>query len=153
MRASVCASKRFARTCRPDQQNIRFRQLDFAAALLIHLNPLVMVIHSDRQLLLGGFLTNHILIQIFLQFQRPRQLAGGAVALIVTIVFNDRIAYSDAFVADVCPGIVTRRRNELTDNVLAFVTKRTAKGIVGSGALQSGLLASLAAKCLVNTQK
>ena len=123
---------------RPDQQNIRFRQLDFAAALLVHLNPLVVVVNRNRQLLLGGILTDYVLIQIFLQFQRTRQLAGRAVALLVPIVFNDRVANRNALVTNVSPRVIARGRDELTDDVLAFVAERTAEGIVRSGALQTG---------------
>jgi hypothetical protein len=58
--------------------------------------------------------------------------------LFVAIILNDRIAYRDTFIADVCPGIVAGGGDELSDYILAFVTERTAEGIVRSGALQAG---------------
>jgi hypothetical protein len=48
----------------------------------------------------------------------------------MSIIFYDRVAYGDAFVADIGTRVVTGGGDELTDNVLAFVTERTAEGIV-----------------------
>jgi hypothetical protein len=56
----------------------------------------------------------------------------------VAIVFNDGITYRNAFITDIRTRIIARRGDELTNYILAFVTKRTAEGIVGSGALQAG---------------
>ena len=56
--------QRFAGSGRPDQQDVRFRKLHFGAALLVHLDALVVVVDGDRQFLLGGFLTDHVLVQI-----------------------------------------------------------------------------------------
>jgi hypothetical protein len=47
------------------------------AALLVHLDALVVVVDRHRQLLLGGVLADHVLIQVLLQFQRLRQLVGS----------------------------------------------------------------------------
>ena len=58
--------QRLAGTRRPDQQNVGFGQLHFAGALLVHLNALVVVVDGYGELLLGGVLTDHVLIQIFL---------------------------------------------------------------------------------------
>ena len=57
--------QRFAGAGGPDQQNVGFRKLHFGAALLVHLDALVVVVNRDRQLLFGGVLTNHVLIKIF----------------------------------------------------------------------------------------
>jgi hypothetical protein len=46
------------------------------------------------------------------------------------IIFNDRVTNGDAFVTNVGAWVVTGGGDELTDNVLAFVTERTAEGIV-----------------------
>ncbi len=56
----------FARAGGTDQQNVGFRQLHLGAALLVHLNALVVVINGDGELLLGGVLPDHVLIEIFL---------------------------------------------------------------------------------------
>jgi hypothetical protein len=57
--------------------------------------------------------------------------------LFVPVVLNDGITYCDTFIANVCPGIIAGRGDELTDYILTFVTERTAEGIVRSGALQA----------------
>src|SRR5216684_8650120 len=44
----------------PDQQDVGFRKLHLRAALLIHLDALVVVVDGYRQLLLGGILANDI---------------------------------------------------------------------------------------------
>jgi hypothetical protein len=97
-----------------------------------------MVIDSNREFLLGRLLSDNVLIQVFLQLERPRELAGRAVALVMPVVLDDRIAHRDAFIADVGTRIVAGGRDKLPYNVLALVTERTAEGIVRSGALQAG---------------
>ena len=57
--------------------------------------------------------------------------------MLVTIVLQNGIAYGDAFVADVGPGVITRRRDELADNVLTFMTKGTTQRIVRPSALHT----------------
>ncbi len=57
--------QRFAGTGGPDQQDVGLGQLHFAGALLVHLDALVVVIDRYGELLLGGVLTDHVLIQIF----------------------------------------------------------------------------------------
>ena len=50
----------------PDQQDVGLGQLHLAGALLVHLDALVVVVDGHRQLLLGGVLADHVLIQVFL---------------------------------------------------------------------------------------
>jgi hypothetical protein len=65
-----------------------------------------MVVNGDGQLLLGRVLTDYILVQVFFQFQRLRELVGCSIRLVVTIVFKDRVAYGDALVANVSTGVI-----------------------------------------------
>jgi hypothetical protein len=65
-----------------------------------------VVVNGDGELFLGGILTDYILVQVFLQFQRFRELVRRPVRLIVTIVFQDRVAYGDALVANVSTGVI-----------------------------------------------
>jgi hypothetical protein len=97
-----------------------------------------VVINRNSQFLLGSFLSDYVLIQILLQLERPRKFARCAVALFMAIVLDDRIAYRDTFIANVCPGIIAGGGDEFANYILTFVTKRTAEGIVRSGALQAG---------------
>jgi hypothetical protein len=55
----------------------------------------------------------------------------------VAIVFNDRVADGNAFVADIRARVIAWGRNKFANYVLAFVAEGTAEGIVRSGALQA----------------
>jgi hypothetical protein len=46
------------------------------------------------------------LVKIVFQFQWFRELVRRPVRLIVTIVFQDRVAYGDALVANVSAGVI-----------------------------------------------
>jgi hypothetical protein len=50
---------------------------------------------------------------------------GGAVLLLMPIVFEDRIADSDAFIANISARVVARGRDELADYILTLMTKGT----------------------------
>jgi hypothetical protein len=97
-----------------------------------------MVVNGHREFLLGGFLADDVLIQILLQLQWFWELVGSAVRLIVTIVFKDRIADRDAFIANVSTRVVAWRRDELSNNVLAFVAKGTTERVVRTSTLHTG---------------
>jgi hypothetical protein len=97
-----------------------------------------MVVDSDCEFLFRRFLTNHILIQVFLELKRSGEFSRSSIALLVPVIFDDRVANRYAFVAYVGPGIVTRRRNEFADDVLALVAERTTERVIGPGALQTG---------------
>jgi len=88
-------------------------------------DPLAVVVDGDGQLLLGGFLPDYVRIQKLFYFQRFRDLIRGSRRGLDLVVLEDGIADGDALVANVCPGIVTGRGNELPDYVLTFVAKRT----------------------------
>jgi len=62
------------------------------------------------------------LIQILFEFQRPGELPGRAVALLMPVVLNDGIAYRDAFVADIGARIVAGGRDELANYILPGFT-------------------------------
>jgi hypothetical protein len=88
-------------------------------------NPLAVVVNRHRQLLLGGFLPDHILIQKLFYFQWFGDFVRGPGRSLDLVVLKDGIAHSDALVADVRARIVARRRNEFSDYVLTLMTKRT----------------------------
>jgi hypothetical protein len=62
------------------------------------------------------------------------------VVLIVTIVFENRIADSYAFVTNVRLGVVGGGGDQLSDNVLAFVAEGTTQSIIRASALHWDLL-------------
>ena len=57
-----------------DQQDVRFRELDVVAAarLLLDLDPLVVVVDRDGELLLGPFLADDVLVEELLDLLRRR---------------------------------------------------------------------------------
>ena len=119
-----------------DQQNVGLRQLHFGVAHAVHVDALAVVVDGHRQLLLGGFLPDHVLIQKLLYFQRLGDLVRRPGRLIVPIVFQNRVADRDALVADVGARIIAGGGDELADYVLALMAKRTTQSIIGSGTLQ-----------------
>ena len=109
-----------------DEQDVGFRELDFGIAHPVHVDALAVVVYRDRQLFLGGFLPDHILIQKFFHLEGLRQLVGAGRRLLGLVIFEDRVADCNALVANVCTGIVARGRNQLADYILTFVAKRTS---------------------------
>src|ERR1035438_2055436 len=92
-----------------------------------------MVIDGDGELLLGLLLPNDVLVEEGLHLLRLRQLVGdGSRRSCGAVVFKDGVADLHAFVADVRPGIVARRRDEFRDRVLRLVAKRTAQHLFGA---------------------
>ena len=71
--------QRLAGAGRADQQDVRLGQLDVVAAarLLLDLDPLVVVVDRDRELLLGLFLADDVLVEELLDFLRDRQRRCG----------------------------------------------------------------------------
>jgi len=86
-----------------------------------------VVIDGDGQFLLRGVLTDHVLIQVLFQFQRLRELMRRGPAGLVAIVFQNRIAYGDAFVTNVSARVIGGGGDQFADNVLALMTKRTTE--------------------------
>ena len=139
MRASVCASSVFPVPVGPISRMLDFGQLHLAAALLVHLDALVVVVDRYGQLLLGGVLADHVLIQVFLQLQRLGKLVRRSVLLLVPVVLENRVAYGDALVANVGARVIGGGGDQLTDNVLALMAEGTTQRIVGAGTLQKNL--------------
>ena len=67
--------QRLAGAGRTDQQDVRLGELDVVAAarLLLDLEPLVVVVDRDRQLLLGELLADDVLVEELLDLVRRRQ--------------------------------------------------------------------------------
>jgi hypothetical protein len=65
-----------------------------------------MVVDGHCELLLSGLLSDYVLVQVFLQFQRLGQFMRSAVGGFVTVVFKDGIADGYAFVTDIGPRII-----------------------------------------------
>src|SRR5580698_9718020 len=99
-----------------------------------------MVVDRDRELPLGRLLANHILIQKIFDLERLRYFVRTGCGGLRLVVLEDRVANRNAFVADIGPRVIARRRNQLTDNILTLVAEGTSQCLVRSSSLQAGLL-------------
>ena len=110
-----------------DEQDVRLVELDVVAAarLLLDLDALVVVVDRDRELLLGAFLADHVLVEELLDFRRRGQRRADAAVLEPVVVGDDVVADLDALVADED----RRSGNQLADVVLILVAERAAKNL------------------------
>jgi len=90
------------------------------------MDPLAVVVHGNGQFLLGGLLPDHVLIQEFLDFQRLWDPVGDSGRWLGFIVLQDGVAHRDAFVTYISAGVIARGGDELSDYVLALMTKRAS---------------------------
>ena len=90
-----------ARPGRPDQQDVRLRQLDLVVLGQV-LEPFVMIIHRHRQDSLRHLLADHVFIENVADLLRRGQVGLGGLAPLVGAGFlaDDVVAQLDAFVAD-----------------------------------------------------
>jgi len=68
---------------------------------------------------------------------------GRPILLLVTVILENRVAYSDALIANIGARIIGRRGDELSDDVLTFVAEGTTQGIIGAGTLHGCLLVNI----------
>ncbi len=83
-----------------------------------------MIVNRHRQHTFGLLLTNHILIQYFVDFGRNRQLTAALIAGGLLNLFTNNV------VAEVHTFVTNEHRgagNELPHFILAFATKRAIK--------------------------
>src|SRR5262249_20944336 len=112
--------QRLAGPGRADQQDVRLLQLDVAGDEL-GVDPLVVVVHRDREDLLGTLLADHVLVEDLLDLRRLRHGRGGSERLfLVAFLGDDVVAEVDALVADVDGGA----GDELAHLVLALPAER-----------------------------
>jgi hypothetical protein len=118
--------QRLAGTGRPDQQNVRFRQLDIVVLGLM-VEPLVVIVNGDREHFLGVILTDHVVVENLADLLGR----GNAVARLhqrgFVLLANDVHAQFDALVADE----YGRSGNELAHLVLALAAERTVERVLG----------------------
>ena len=120
--------QRLARAGRADEHDVRFRQLDIVAAprLLLNLDPLVMVVDRNCELLLRLLLADHVLVQELLDFLRNGQRGSDTPVIEPVVVGDDVVADLNALVADEDRWA----RNELADVVLILVAERAPQDFV-----------------------
>ena len=130
--------ERLAGAGRTDEQDVRLGQLDFvpAARLLLDLDALVVVVDRDRELLLGLFLADDVLVEELLDFLGDGQRRARAAARLEAVVVGDDVVTDlDAFIADEDG----RTRDELPDIVLILVAERAAEDFAVTGFFYHGL--------------
>src|SRR4249920_865786 len=118
--------QRLARAGRPDQQDVRLRELD-VIVLGLMFEPLVVIVNGDRKHLFGMILTDHIVIENLAYFLR----GGNAVVRLhqrgCVLLADDVHAQFDALVADE----YGRSGNELAHLLLALAAERTVERVLG----------------------
>src|SRR6202040_857468 len=114
-----------------NQENIGLAEFDFVG-LLIEENALVVIVNGDSQFLFRPVLADDVAVQELLDLRRARQAAGRGRGLFALFVFQNRLADADTLVADVRPGIVRRRTDELLHLLLRLVAEGAAKRFVWS---------------------
>ena len=130
--------ERLAGPGRTDEQDVRLRQLDLvpAARLLLDLDTLVVVVDRDRELLLGLFLADDVLVEELLDLLRHRQRRARAAARLEAVVVGDDVVTDlDALIADED----RRACDQLADVVLILVAERAAEDFAVTGFFYHGL--------------
>src|SRR3954452_2502608 len=119
--------QRLARAGGADQQDVRLLELDLAVRLLREVDPLVVVVDRDRQLLLGLFLADHVLVE-----ERLDLLGLGERRVLLLLehpVLGDDVeADVDALIADEHG----RASDELLDLALALVAERAPQDFIAA---------------------
>ena len=108
-----------------DEQDVRLLQLDVGAGLLGEVDPLVVIVDGDRELLLRDLLSDHVVVEEGFDLLRLRQ--RRVVLLIQHPVFRDDVETDvDTLVADEDRG----PGDELLYFALALVAERAAKRFI-----------------------
>src|SRR5229473_3162073 len=121
--------QRLAGAGRPDQQDIRFRQLDVVVLGLV-VEPLVMVVDRDREHLLGVVLADDVVVEDLADLLRGRNAVARLHQRGLVLLADDVHAQLDALVADEH----RRAGDELAHLVLALAAERAVKCVLGLAA-------------------
>src|SRR5947208_12653259 len=101
------------------------------------MDALAMVVNRHRELLLGAILADHVLVQVFLYFQRLRKLVRRRRGQVGLVILEDGVANGNALIANIGSRIIAGGGNQLTDNILTLMAKRTPQCIIRSGTLHT----------------
>src|SRR5450759_2808262 len=124
--------QRLAHSRRADQEDVGLLKLDVELAVLLEVvDPLVVVVDGDGELLLRLLLPDYVGVEELLDLLRLRELRLGRRSLEDAVLGDDVEADVDALVANVDGG----PGDELLDVSLALVAKGTAQDIAVAGFL------------------
>ena len=121
--------QRLAAAGRPDEQDVRLRQLDVVVLGLV-VEPLVVVMDRDREHLLRVVLADHVVVEDLADFLRRRDAVARLHQRGFVLLADDVHAQLDALVANEDG----RPRNQLADLVLALAAERTVERVLGIAA-------------------
>jgi hypothetical protein len=119
--------QRFARTGGADQQDVRFRQLDFRALHQAFVDALVMVVHRDGKDAFRALLADDVVIEHLLDLARRGNALAGLDQLGLVLFLDDVHAEFDAFITDEYVG----SRDQLPHLMLAFAAKGAVQRVLG----------------------
>jgi len=119
--------ERFARSGGTDQQDVRLLDLNLARPLE-HLDPFVVLIDGDGQLLLRLFLADDIFVEEGFDLGGPGERRAVGCRLLLRVVTDDLDADVDALIADVDSG----SGDQFFDFILAFATEAAAQSVIPS---------------------
>src|SRR5208337_4691225 len=119
--------QRLARPCGAEQQDVGLLQLDLTHEGLAF-DPAIVVVDRDREDLLCGFLSDHVLVEDLLDFPGLGNAGGFGRDLLSPIFLRDDVvAQLDALIAD----IDGRASDQFLDFLLALPAERARKiGVV-----------------------
>src|ERR1700674_5511511 len=115
--------------CGTNQKNIGLAEFDFVG-LLVEEDALVVIVNGDCQFLFGAVLADDVAVQELLDLGRAGQAARRGRGLLALFVFQNRLADADTLVADVRPGIIRRRTDELLHLLLRLMAEGAAERFV-----------------------
>ena len=121
--------QRLAGARRADQQDVGFGQLDVVVLLSV-VQPLVVIVHRDREHLLGVVLADHVIVENFADFVRRRNAVLGFDEGDLVLFADDIHAQFDAFIADEHG----RARDKLAHLMLALAAERAIQRALGVAA-------------------
>ena len=121
--------KRLAAAGRADQQDVRLGELDVVVLAGMR-QPLVVVVHRDRQHALGVGLPDDVVVEDGEDLLRCRHALARLHHRGLVLLADDVHAQFDAFVADED----RRPGNQLADLVLALAAERAVEGVLGVAA-------------------
>src|SRR6185295_7384552 len=108
--------------------DVGFLNLDVGRAPFDHVYALVVLVDGNRETLLGFLLTDHVVVEEFLDLDRLRQRWASSGGFLLLIIGDDLVADIDALIAD----INGRAGNQLLDFVLGLSAKRAAQCVVAT---------------------
>ena len=136
--------QRLAAAGRPDQQDVRLRELDVGIAVRAGLHALVVVVDRDREDLLRLLLPDDVVVQVVVDLTRLGQLVEVDLGRLRELLLDDLVAEIDALVADVD----ARTGDQLLDLLLALPAEGALQQVaavteLGHGASPLGRLVRL----------